>query len=58
MSLCVMKLSIHGMSRTTKPIVWGGTVAPWLQKSSKNQIIHGIIGITVQHIVPKENLSH
>ena len=23
------------------------TVAPWLQKSSKNQIIHGIIGIAI-----------
>ena len=39
-------------------IKWGITVAPWLQKSSKNQIIHGIIEITAQHIVPKENLSH
>lgn len=29
-------------------------VAPWLQKSSKSQIIHGIIGISIQDIVPKK----
>jgi len=33
-------------------------VAPWLQKSSKTQIIHGIIGIAIQYIVSKENLSY
>lgn len=30
-------------------------VAPWLQKSSKHQIIHGIFGIPTQYLVPKEN---
>ena len=33
-------------------------VASWLQKSSKTQIIHGIIGISIQHIVPKEKLDY
>ena len=33
-------------------------VAPWLQKSSKTQIIHGIIGISIQHIVPKEKQDY
>lgn len=33
-------------------------VAPWFQKSPKNQIIHGIIGIPIQNIVPKEKLDY
>ena len=33
-------------------------VAPWLQKSSKTQIIHGILGITTQHLVPKEKWAY
>lgn len=33
-------------------------VAPWLQKNSKTKIIHGIIGIPIQHIVPKGNPSY
>lgn len=33
-------------------------VAPWLQKSSKKQIIHGIIGIPIQDIVPKEKQGY
>lgn len=36
----------------------GIPVAPWLQKFSKTQIIHGIIGIPIQDIVPKENMSY
>lgn len=35
-------------------IIFNESVAPWLQNSSKNQIIHGIIGILIQDIVPKE----
>ena len=35
-------------------IKWGITVALWLQNSPKTQIIHGISGITTQHLVQKE----
>jgi len=33
-------------------------VAPWLQKSPKTKIIHGIIGISIQDIVPKEKQDY
>lgn len=33
-------------------------VAPWLQKSPKTKIIHGITGIPTQHIVPKEKQGY
>ena len=33
-------------------------VAPWLQKSPKTQKIHGIIGISIQHLVPKEKRDY
>ena len=39
-------------------IKWEIAVAPWLQKSSKTKIIHGIIGIPIQHIVPKEKIDY
>lgn len=48
----------RGCTNKCKPIVWGGTVASWLQKSPKTKIIHGIIGNSTQHIVPKEKLDY
>lgn len=33
-------------------------VAPWLQKFPKTKIIHGIIGIPIQDIVPKEKQGY
>ena len=33
-------------------------VVPWLQNSPKPKIIHGISGITTQHLVPKEKSHH
>lgn len=33
-------------------------VAPWLQKSPKTKIIHGISGIPTQYLVPKEKLHY
>ena len=35
-------------------IKWGTPVALWLQNSPKPQIIHGILGIPTQYLVPKE----
>lgn len=34
-------------------------VAPYLQKSSKKQIIHGIMEIVpIQHMIPEDNLDY